>query len=1048
MLNGLVSGRMVVRIVKLLMPMMTVFASLSPLQTPAEPSINELTINERVYRIPTGFTLKRVAGPELVPRPIVADLALDGRLYVADSSGTNDDVQTQLREKPHRLLCLIDDDGDGAYDRRQVFADHLMFPEGVLCHQGSVFVSAPPEIWRLTDTTGDGQADLREIWFDAKTLTGCANDLHGPYLGHDGWIYWCKGAFAEQTYQKSNGETWKTRAAHIFRRKPSGGPVEPVMTGGMDNPVEVVFTPAGERIFTTTFFQHPGGGQRDGLIHAIYGGVYGKVHGVLDGHLRTRQGTMPVLTHLGAAAPCGLACLAANELGQEWKNNLISTAFNLHQVIRHELVPKGATFRTQDTPIVDTDDLDFHPTDVLEDADGSLLIVDTGGWYKLCCPTSQLHKPDVLGGIYRFSRRDAAPIDDPYGQQIRWTAKPSSLVAHLDDPRSFVRRQAIEALSASGLAVIPSLSAAIRANSSVRLRQQAIWTLTRIAGAEARTAVHPALDDPTPAIRQTALHSIAVHRDATALPLVLPKLSDPIPSVRRVAAEAIGRIGEASAVADLLGRCSTESDEIVRHSLIYAVIEIGDLKAIQLTDLTRPDGLAAALIARDQFADPSLDANEVVPALTNTNDSLAAAAMWLVARHPDWSYSVIKQVEDLISQAPNKSLPVALYKATCSVAVDPTARTSLAALLNTTNEPAARETVAQLLAEAPAGELTDIAQNHFAIALSDDNRQSDRVHRLLLEALSKVEQPLTNDQLIARLRRMATNPQRSTSDRLLASTSLHRTNIELSDPQYRWLLSKITDENNDQDRRMAAAAIAGAHLTAPQLHELIEQFETFGPIELGRLLSALGRAQNVELVRFGAGKLATAPTFAVLSEELVRDIFKGFPELKTEIDQLLAGRKTTTQDQAAKLEEVFLRTTQGDVRRGQAVFHSAKAACFSCHQMGYRGGTAGPDLTRIGKIRSRRDLLEAVLFPNASFVRSYEPMVVTTKDGRIFQGVVKDETSRHLILVDAQRQTREIPVAEIENRSPSTVSIMPSGLDQLISDRDLADLLSFLESSR
>ena len=48
------------------------------------------------------------------------------------------------------------------------------------------------------------------------------------------------------------------------------------MTGGMDNPVEVAFTPGGERIFTTTFFQHPQAGRRDGLIHAVYGGVYGK----------------------------------------------------------------------------------------------------------------------------------------------------------------------------------------------------------------------------------------------------------------------------------------------------------------------------------------------------------------------------------------------------------------------------------------------------------------------------------------------------------------------------------------------------------------------------------------------------------------------------------------------------------------------------------------------------------------------------------------------------------------------------------------------------
>ena len=86
------------------------------------------------------------------------------------------------------------------------------------------------------------------------------------------------------------------------------------MTGGMDNPVDVAFTPGGERIFTTTFFQHPGGGQRDGLIHAVYGGVYGKDHDVLDGHPRTGPDVMPVLTHLGPAAPCGPGPLRVGRL--------------------------------------------------------------------------------------------------------------------------------------------------------------------------------------------------------------------------------------------------------------------------------------------------------------------------------------------------------------------------------------------------------------------------------------------------------------------------------------------------------------------------------------------------------------------------------------------------------------------------------------------------------------------------------------------------------------------------------------------------------------
>lgn len=55
-----------------------------------------------------------------------------------------------------------------------------MFPEGCLWHDGSLYVAAPPEIWKFTDADDDGHAEKREVWFDGTTLTGCGNDLHGP----------------------------------------------------------------------------------------------------------------------------------------------------------------------------------------------------------------------------------------------------------------------------------------------------------------------------------------------------------------------------------------------------------------------------------------------------------------------------------------------------------------------------------------------------------------------------------------------------------------------------------------------------------------------------------------------------------------------------------------------------------------------------------------------------------------------------------------------------------------------------------------------------
>ena len=113
--------------------------------------------------------------------------------------------------------------------------------------------------------------------------------------------------------------------------------------------------------------------------------------------------------------------------------------FNLRKVTRHVLEPSGATFTNARLDFLVSDSRDFHPTDVIEDADGSLLVVDTGGWYKLCCPTSQLAKPDVLGAIYRVRRKGGAAVRIRGERSSRGARCPPQLVGLLDDQRT--RRQ-------------------------------------------------------------------------------------------------------------------------------------------------------------------------------------------------------------------------------------------------------------------------------------------------------------------------------------------------------------------------------------------------------------------------------------------------------------------------------------------------------------------------------------------------------------------------------------------------------------------------------
>src|SRR5215831_6448112 len=463
--SGLVSTQLYRAPVLLMFLLISVLILLGSTATAAQFKFKDTTLT-----VPNGFEIELIAESPLVDRPITGSFDEQGRLYLTDSSGSNEKPADQLEKKPHRVVRLEDTDGDGKFDKTITFADQMMFPEGCLWYQGSLYVSAPPSIWKLTDTNGDGVVDVREEWHKGQTLTGCANDLHGPYLGPDGWFYWCKGAFAKQTYELEGGKHFESRAAHIFRARPDHTGMEPVMTGGMDNPVGLAFTAEGERILCGTFFDLAVPGHRDGLIHAIYGGVYGKINEVTDDAKKTGD-LMPVMTHMGPAAPCAVIRYESKVFGDEYQNNLFVCSFNLHKVTRHILESDGATFKTKDSDFLVSDNPDFHPTDVIEDADGSLLVLHTGGWYKICCPTSQLSKPDVLGAIYRIRRVGAEKLDDPRGLKLPWkNIKPSALVRFLWDDRIAVQRRATRELSARGEEAVSALRGALASGPRLKVK--------------------------------------------------------------------------------------------------------------------------------------------------------------------------------------------------------------------------------------------------------------------------------------------------------------------------------------------------------------------------------------------------------------------------------------------------------------------------------------------------------------------------------------------------------------------------------------------------
>lgn len=1020
-------------------------------RAPLPPVTVEVELNGQRFTLPKGFEIEVAAGPPLIERPIVADFDEQGRLYVAESSGTNDPVQKQLAERPHRILRLEDTDGDGRYDRRTVFADRMMFPEGLLWRGGSVYVAAPPSIWKLTDTDGDGVADQRQEWFQGKTLTGCANDLHGPYAGPDGWIYWCKGAFAEQTYERPGRKPLVTRAAHIFRCRADGTGIEPVMTGGMDNPVDVVFTPGGERIFTTTFFQYPGGGQRDGLIHAIYGGVYGKVHGVIDGHPRTSAEVMPVLTHLGPAAPCGLTRYESDQFGPGYRDNLFAALFNMQKVTRHVLQPTGATFTSHDTDFVVSASKDFHPTDVRDDADGSLLVIDTGGWYKLCCPTSQLWKPDVLGAIYRIRRTGANSPADPRGLRLEWSAvSVDALIERLDDPRPAVRERAIATLAGRGAAAVPVLAAAIRTETTPDARRNAVWAATRIDQPAARAAVRAALADADATVRQAALHSISVWRDAAAVPQLLEQLVSPAPHNRRAAAEALGRIGNPQAVPALLRAFAEPADRALDHALVFALIEIAAPEGTAAGLASgNPRQRRAALVALDQMDGSPLTAEQLRPALSSGKPALRETAWWIASRHPEWGAALSdilrpQLAAESLSPEQRTELEGQLARFAASAAIQQL-------LADRLGDPAAprteRQSILRVMARSGLKAVPDAWVARLAALLGSDDAE------LVTQTVTTVRAlPLRKETaapLTAELLRIAADDTAAVDVRLDALAAISGGPAALSPALFTMVRTLLGPEEPVGRRATAVDVLARAKLSREQLLELTEVVPAVGPLELDRLLAAFEHSRDEAVGRALVAALGRSVALASLRAETLRPRLARFGKsVEADAAPLYARLEAQFGAQKARLEQAAQSLSAGDIRRGQAVFNSRKAACSSCHAIGYLGGTVGPDLTRIGRIRTGRDLLEAILFPSASFVRSYEPVTVVTVEGKVRNGLLRGDTPDEITLITGANQQVRLPRADIEELRPGTVSVMPAGLDQQLSPQELADLVAFLSACR
>ncbi len=366
--------------------------------------------------VPEGYTVELVAGYPLVEHPMMGCFDDQGRLYVCESAGTNRPAAELLADPLDTIRVLEDTDGDGVFDNSWTFADKLVFPQGCLWLDGSLYTCSPPSLWKLDDTDGDGVCDQRTELVTTFGFNGNAADIHGPFLSPEGRLFWCDGRHGHEFFDSEGNLVSEGKAARIFSCLPDGSDVRVLCGGGMDNPVEVDFMPFGEVIGTCNlFYADPRG---DCLVHWVYGGVYPRVDQQdCIAEFPWTGGLLDPIHNYGHVAVAGMTRYRGDALVSRAPDAdqqlFFVTHFNTHRVVRTVVERAGATFRVADTAdFMVSEDPDCHPTDVVEAPDGSLLVIDTGGWFRIGCPTSQIAKPEIAGAIYRIRRDKSVATND------------------------------------------------------------------------------------------------------------------------------------------------------------------------------------------------------------------------------------------------------------------------------------------------------------------------------------------------------------------------------------------------------------------------------------------------------------------------------------------------------------------------------------------------------------------------------------------------------------------------------------------------------------
>jgi putative heme-binding domain-containing protein len=946
-----------------------------------------LDTNRPSFDVADGFEVNLYAQSPLLAKPIEMNFDPEGRLWIASSSVYPQILPGQVADD--KIIVLEDTDHDGYAEKSTVFADGLFIPTGVAPGDGGAYVGQSTELLHFKDTDGDGKADEKRIVLSAFGTEDTHHMVHTLRWGPDGRLNFNQSIYIH-TYIETPWGVKKLNSGGVWQLRPSNMDLD-VFVRGFCNPWGQAFDAYGQSFLTD-------GAGFQGISYGLPGATY------FTYAIMRRE--MPSISPGSYPKFCGLEIVRSEHFPKDWQGNAITCDFRAHRVVRFGIEEKGAGYAAHEiADLVRSTNVSFRPIDVKLGPDGALYIAD---WANPIIQHGEVDFRDPRrdhehGRIWRVTAKGKPALPWP---SLR-NASNQELFQQLLSANSFNQEQARRVLTERGKAIEKDLARWSEQHNSDEARLQALWMFQAIDTVEPRllASVLKAKDGHIRAagVRVTSAWN---HRLGNANELLAAAINDEHPRVRLEAARGLAAIPSAKSAELVLGLLNKPMDSFLDYAVWLSINDLAKpwLHAVE-TDAWKTEGRVKQLEFGLKAVEPSLASGPLAHVLQKRQISRDGSGPWI----------------DLIKVAGDEKLSRRLFDQI---------------LTNGFNEAARLKALQALSAAAKDRQVKPSGKLDAVKALFSHSDVKMREEALRLAGNWKLEQ------FVPELVAVAENKADGEGLRTAAFAGLKEIGGDTAKTKLKAICAADLDPWGKRQAILTWAALDLDGATTVAVSTLMKMADEKEAEEFWKAL--LGVKDSAPALVKALPKTGLPAPMAKAGLKAARAGGRNEPDL---VWALTRGANLEEESQTlstAELQELAQTVMKdGDPARGEKIFRRKELSCINCHAIGGVGGKVGPDLTSIGASAQTDYLIESVLYPNRKIKEGYHTVIVETKDGEDFSGILASENTDKLVLRDSTGKEKEISKKDIVKRVTGA-SLMPSGLVDGLTGKERLDLYRFL----